>query len=267
MIKESAVYHFIDKGNQYALTIFNGGRFMQELSQWQNFGPNEIKALRPLILSLQCLLTVIKNNESFGAYISDNNNTFRFNMESHANGDSRLLLKAQATPGSSVDGICKFVKFQPNDNAPYTSILELKQTPLKEIVSFLISQSYQFDAHVEVFEENDLGIIITKFPHVTESLKDVAPLEEIFTNVLTSFSTEKSEEEVINQIASKGFTFLSIKRVNLKCRCTKDRLVMTFRNLDPDNLDEIFLEDPEVEVACDYCGKGYKITRKDLQIQ
>ena len=267
MIKESAVYHFIDKGNQYALTIFNGGQFMQELSQWQNFGTNEIKALRPLILSLQCLLTVIKNNESFGAYINDSENSFRFNMESHANGDSRLLLKSQAVPNSKIDGLCKFVKFQPNDNAPYTSILELKQTPLKEVVSNIITQSYQFDAHVEVFEENDLGIILTKFPHVKEPLKSVAPLEDIYTNVIASFSTEISEEEVINAIAKNGFTFLSMKRVTLKCRCTRDKLIITFRNLDPDNLDEIFQKDPEVEVNCDYCSKGFKITRKDLQIQ
>lgn len=267
MIKESAVYHFIDKGNQYALTIFNGGQFIQELGKWPNFGTSEINTLKPLVLSLQCLLTVIKNNESFGAYINNADNTFRFNMESHANGDSRLLLKTALAPTEKIDGLCKFVKFQPNDTTPYTSLLELKQTPLKEVVSHLISQSYQFDAHVEVFEENDLSIVVTKFPHVKEKLKEIVPFEDVFTNVVTSFSTQTDEENLIHSIAGDKFTFLSLKRVHLKCRCTRDKVVITFRNLAPDNLDEIFLEDPEIEVCCDYCGKAYQIKRKDLHIQ
>ena len=136
-----------------------------------NFGPNEIKVLRPLILSLQCLLTVIKNNESFGAYINNNDeHGLRFNMESHSDGSSRLLLKNQDQLPKNLNGICRFVKFQPNDNTPYTSLIELKKSSYKEVVSHIISQSYQFDANVEIFDENNLSVILTKFPHVKEPL-------------------------------------------------------------------------------------------------
>lgn len=266
MIKESAVYHFIDKGNQYALTIFNGSHFMQDLAKWQNFGPNEIKVLRPLILSLQCLLTVIKNNESFGAYVNSDEHGFRFNMESHSNGNSRLLLKHQDQLPEKLNGICRFVKFQPNDNAPYTSLIELKDSSYKEVVSQIISQSYQFDANVEIFDENNLSVILTKFPHVKEPLNKIADFDSIYKNIIDSFSTEEDEEKVIKKIAEGGYTFLSIKRVHLKCRCTRDKLVMTFRNLEPDSIKDIFEDGPEVEVNCDYCGKLYKIKEDDLKL-
>jgi redox-regulated HSP33 family molecular chaperone len=267
MIKESAVYHFIDKGNQYALTIFNGSHFMQDLAKWQNFGPNEIKVLRPLVLSLQCLLTVIKNNESFGAYINNDGHGLRFNMESHSNGNSRLLLKSQDELPEKLNGVCRFVKFQPNDTAPYTSLIELNDTSYKDVVTQIITQSYQFDANVEIFEENNLSIILTKFPHVKEPLEKVANYESIYKNVLESFAVGQDEESTIKQIADGGYTFLSIKRVNLQCRCTRDKLVMTFRNLAQSSQEEIFQDGPIVDVNCDYCGKLYQIKEDDLKVQ
>lgn len=267
MIKESAVYHFIDQKKQYALTIFNGSKFMLDLATWQNFSSKEITALRPLILSLQSMITVVKNNESFGAYVSNEDNSIKFNLEAHANGHSRLLLKNSIEIPEKLNGICRFIKFQPNESNPYTSIIELKNSSMREVTKKIIENSYQFDAHIEIIEENDLCFLMTKFPDYQGDFKKVLPSAEVNKKIVEQFATATDEEQLINSIQNLGYTFLSLKRIELKCTCSKDKVVMTFRSLTQDSKDELFEDTAEIEINCDYCGTPYKLKESDLKLQ
>ena len=109
--------------------------------------------LRDLVLSTQPMISLLKPNEGFGIYLDSEEPYFRWKIETNWNGNMRTLLAPEdfnIIP-SKVNGVCRLVKIPPNNQKPYTSLIELKQNKFNEIINGLylcISDTFIFDPYL-----------------------------------------------------------------------------------------------------------------------
>jgi molecular chaperone Hsp33 len=71
-------------------------------------------------------------------------------------------------------------------------------------------------------------------------------------------------EVIVNQFESCNFNYLGSKEVKFHCPCSKNRMMTNLLNLHHNDLEEVFADDNELEIRCDYCNNVYNISKADL---
>ena len=275
MLAESQLYSFLDRNNDFLIHFFEGQKLIQELVLIHELKDKGFLYLRDLVLSTQPMISLLKPNEGFGIYLDSEEPYFRWKIETNWNGNMRTLLAPEdfnIIP-SKIDGVCRLVKIPPNNQKPYTSFIELKQSQFNEVINGILSKSFQNKSVIKVSNVSDQSIMFMRLPKAsvdkesidsTPTLKEYLLLknnemQEIFQKALNK------SEEVIETFASKGYSLINQRKVHFHCPCSKDRMLFTLRNLYQNNKEGFFKPDETtIEMKCDYCKKLFNFCKEEI---
>ena len=268
MLNESRLLNFISNNKKISLQFFEGQKIIHDLALIHGVREQGFSYFRDIVLSTQPLMSLLKNNESFGIYIDSELPYFRFKVEMNKLGQMRtLMLPAEFNEHpSEITGLCRLAKTTPGQQAPYTSIIELDKINLKELTNHILLKSYQIEGEVFISEFSDQSVLIKKLP--VEEGEEVSVRQEwlkIQKEVINCFRAgHNNDEDIIKEIESLGYMYLGSQEARFKCNCSLDRMLTGIRSLARGDLDSVFEGSTEVEVKCDYCHKPYNINIKML---
>lgn len=273
-MQESRVYSFLDSKNNFTIHFLEGQKLIVDLVQTHNLGPTALAYYRDTLLSCLHLLSYLKPGESIGFYIDSEIPYFRFKVELSDNGNFRTLLLPEQFDSfpEKLTGVCRITKVFP-EKRPYTSIIQMNEQAPHDLINEVFKQSYQTNSEVLTSETTDQSIMVRKMPpanvnEVSAPDKYMA-LNEYILNKKKLFNGifEKSTsdiEQIVKHFESDTFAYLGSKQLKLTCSCSKDRMITNIMSLSHNDTNEIFHEDNEIEVRCDYCNTVYQITREDI---
>jgi molecular chaperone Hsp33 len=273
-MKESRLYSFLDTKKGFSIHFLEGTKLINDIYDTHNVGPNASSYYKNTILTAQHMLNFLKPGESLGVYIDSETPYFRFKIEMGYQGTMRTLLLPEEFSNfpETVSGVARITKIFPSQK-PYSSIIKLNESKANQVVNQVLTESYQTNSKVLISENQDQSIMVTKLPPTNVdkegnpeediSLDDFIISEAAFTKDL--FENHYDETEIIiNKFEHKGFNYLGSKEVKFHCPCSKDRMMTNLLNLHHNDLNDVFADDPQIEIRCDYCNTLYEITREDL---
>lgn len=169
-------------------------------------------------------------------------------------------------------GKLSVTRFTP-EKTTYTSQTDLVSGEVAEDLAYYLLTSEQVASTVSlgVLVKNDYtiaaagGFLVQALPGAND--EDLARVEANITQIgpITSYLQQHPQAEGLIDIVLGGMHYKELYRQDLywQCTCSKDRFIralLTLREADKKAL----LEDPQVEMTCQYCGKKYVVTHDEL---
>jgi molecular chaperone Hsp33 len=275
MLAESQLYSFLDRNNDFLIHFFEGQKLIQDLVLTHNLKEKGFSYFRDLILSTQPMISLLKPKEGFGIYLDSEEPYFRWKIETNWNGNMRALLipeEFNLTP-SKVNGTCRLVKLPPNNQKPYTSLIELKQSQFGDIINGILANSFQNRSVIKISDVSDQSIMLMKLPKTEidkETIEETLSLKEYLllkNNEIQGIFQEafNKPEEIINKFTSNGYSLINQRKVQFHCPCTKDRMLFTIRNLYLNNKENFFKPNEiTIDMKCDYCKKLFSFSKDEI---
>ncbi|MBP5297125.1 MAG: Hsp33 family molecular chaperone HslO, partial [Bacteriovoracaceae bacterium] len=146
----SHLYSFLDDAHNLNAHFLEGTALIQELEEKHIFTDAGKAYFEHCLLSCLPLVSFLKYGESLGIYFDSEDPYFRFKIELNAYGKVRALLLPEnfnACP-LTFSGQVRLAKIMAPGQRPYTSVLEIKQLPISEVINQILTQSYQAPAKV-----------------------------------------------------------------------------------------------------------------------
>jgi molecular chaperone Hsp33 len=228
---------------------------------------------RDTFLGLLPIVFFLKPGESLGIYLDCEDPYFRLKIETNSAGHTRTLLLPEDFNEfpMRLSGQVRVTKIFPSGKLPYTSMIELKEVPSKDVINRIFAETYQTDTEVLVSEASDQSVMVTKLPPMNSRLQGQDSVSrqqfmaahrpfllDVFAQALTDI------EAIVKRFEDQGFSYLGSRQIDFFCPCSQERMVMNLRGLYAADLDSLFSDQNEIEIACDYCRKRYVITRSDV---
>lgn len=275
VLKESRLFNFINKDKTFAISFLEGQKVIHDLALIHSVNNQGFGFFRDCTLSILPLINFLKPQENMGIFIDSESPYFRFKMEMNSAGYFRTLILPEEFPEvpKKISGNLRTAKQFPSSKMPYTSIIEIKNRNIKEIINDFFAKSYQMKSQIILSNESDQVVLVTKLPEVNVDKEEIiesisiesyiASNEEKFKKVFSQALNE--EAEIQKAFESMGYDFLTATEVSFKCNCSRDRMVMGIASVVKSNgFDNIFHNDASVETKCDYCKTNYLITRDEV---
>lgn len=273
-MKESRLYSFLESKIGFSIHFLEGTKLIDDIYKTHNVGPNASSYYKNTILTAQHMLNFLKPGESLGVYIDSEEPYFRFKIEMGYQGTMRTLLLPEEFSEfpEEVTGVARISKIFPSQT-PYTSIIKLNNTKADEVVNQILTESYQTNSQVLISDDKDQSIMITKLPPInvdkegnaeddTSMAEFIKQQKGLINDIFTKHYDDT--ELFIKRFAEIGFSYLGSKEVSFHCPCSKNRMMTNLLNLHHNDLNEVFAEDKQIEIRCDYCNTLYEITKDDL---
>jgi molecular chaperone Hsp33 len=222
------------------------------------------------------MFTYLKPGEGLGIYLDSESPYFRFKIEMSEQGQMRTLLLPENFNEfpSVINGKCRLVKTVPSETHPYTSIVDLVNTNLNDVVNKILKDSYQLPSQVFLSQDSDQSILLLKLPSINiDKIQTnyTLSVEEFWNKHQLEFNkifSEHSQDyaEIQKAFEQLGFLFLGSKEVVFKCNCSRERMVNGIWNLVKSaGIDQVFLPDEsEIETKCDYCQTVYTLLKTEF---
>lgn len=274
-MKESRLYSFLDSKKGFSYHFLEGTKLIQDIYKIHNVGPHASSYYKNTILTAQQMLNFLKAGESLGVYIDSEEPYFRFKIEMGHQGTMRTLLLPEefsAFP-DKITGIGRISKIFPQ-LSPYTSIVKLNNIEASEVINQILLESYQTNSQILISDQQDQSLMVTKLPPINVDkeghAEDDVTLSDFIQNqknfIDDLFSRHEDDTQIIvNNFEQLGFSYLGSKEVKFHCPCSKNRMITNLLNLSHNDINDVFNNDNEIEIRCDYCNTLYHITKKDLK--
>lgn len=273
MLPTSRLYSFLDHKNGFNIHFLEGQKLIQDLAITHPMQGSGLAYFRDTFLGLMPLIFFLKPGESVGIYIDSNEPYFRLKIETNSAGHTRTLLLPEEFNSfpMALNGQARLTKIFQNQKNPYTSVVELNNVKTKDVINKILSESYQTNSEVIVGELSDQSIMVTKLPPINVNKDhDPTPSREEYIKTKSSFFHDVFEaahsdiEIIVKTFEEQGLSYLGSRQVDFFCPCSHERIVLSLRGMYAKDLDELFQEDKEVEVKCDYCKTKYIVSRNDI---
>jgi len=275
MLAESQLYTFLDRKHNFLIHFFEGQKLIQELILTHNIKGNGFSYFRDLVLSFQPMMTLLKPHEGFGVYIDSEEPYFRWKIETNWNGQMRTLMVPESldiTP-TNISGVCRFTKIPPGNKKPYTSFIELKKTPFDQVVNNILKKSFQIDCKITTSETSDQSFMILDLPNENidkQPLENKISLNEYMALINKDLqkifkSGFNDDEKIIHAFESLEISFINKRNILFNCPCSKERMLLTLKNLWEQNKKSFFKEGEKmIEMKCDYCKKHFCFSKEEI---
>lgn len=268
MLKESALYTFIDDQNDYIIHFLEGQKLVLDFVLRRGHTKEGIDFYRNLLLSTELMTSLLKRGEAIGVYIDSPNPLFNYKIEIDFHGSYRSVLVPSNFSAFSpkITGQLRLVKTYPNKR-PYSSIIEINNQTVDELITQVLKKSYQVESYINVSKISDQGVLIIKLP--TPPRKEpvnITPREywfkyqQLFSSIFTA--AYNSTELIVERFMNEGMKYLGAKELVFKCGCSEERMRENLMKIQNVSIEEIFGNDDSLEITCDYCNKKYTITKK-----
>lgn len=208
-----------------------------------------------------------------------------------------------SSPSPLISGLLRFQKYLPQGKIPYTTHLQLEQQTHEQAFAELLSKSFQIDAHLlhnsATSSDSSLdsfcqSIFIHKLPPTHPHFSSNMPVQHNnfpgpqiehnfkINNISDQASSQEFSEahhgffehifssqlnqfkDIVDAFELIGFNYLNSKTINLSCTCSLDKITSSLFNMYQGNLNELFGNDTELSINCDYCKKKYLLTKSSF---
>lgn len=273
-LNQSRLYYFIDSQNGIAFNFLEGQRIVHDLVLLQKLNGSAFAFNRNVVLSLLPLNAFLKPSEAMGLFIDSERPYFRFKLETNYTGTFRTMLLPEEFSDlpSNIHGKCRITKILPKTVEPYLSIIDLNGENEVDMINKILQQSYQVKAKVLLSESSDQSILINVLPRQEYDKKDgtkATSLSEILLErqkqllkVMDKGLME--EQQIIKAFEDIGLNYLSSKEIKFFCPCSKQQMVGNLQRLPQNDVKQIFKEDGNIHISCDYCKQEYTILPEDV---
>ena len=274
MVQESVLHSFLDNDHDLLLHFLDGRKLLDDLTSVHRLGEQGRTFFREFVLTVEPLVSMLQGGEMFGCYLDSEKPYFRLKLEAHHHGAVRSLLLPDdfdAFP-ESLDGIFRLVQVLAGKSKPYTSVVKLDHTPIRELVDLVLVNSFQIAARVLLDAHADKSILLAKLPPLRrrEPTPSLETWQESHREVLAALFTARTDlpEGVPAVLTPLGLRYLGGRIIRFSCDCSRERMF--------DNLLGMFRSDPaslfdpgaeHLEVRCDYCRTTYEFTRQEFESQ
>ncbi len=273
MLAVSRLYSFLDHKNGFNVHFLEGQKIIHDLVLLHPMKGSGFAYFRDTFLGLLPIIFFLKPGETLGIYVDSEDPYFRLKIETGSTGHTRTLLLPEEFNvfPMKITGKIRITKMVAGQNAPYTSMLDLKEIETKDVINQILKDSYQTNSEVVVSELSDQSVMITKLPPLnTNSNIDETVSRKEYIKKHSAFFHDVFEsapddiEKIVKLFEDHGLAYLGSRQISLFCPCTKDRMVLNLRGLYSNDTDELFADKEFVEVKCDYCKKVYEITKAEV---
>lgn len=270
MLHQSQLYTFIDKDRKFALYFLEGQKLIHDLVLAHNPKQAGFSYFRTIVLSVQLMLGLLKQRESFCVYIDSESPYFRLKIEMNAMGLMRAMMYSDlldSTP-ENVTGQLRLLKFLPSSEMPYQSIVSLDGVDAGEIINEVLQRSYQVKSRISVSKDSDQSFMLHQLPlSAKETPADMdavfaqyaGPLNDVMKQALMD------EDAIAGAMEKIGFKFLASKPVEFRCGCSRQQMIENLKKVANTSDAPLFGPGQDVlETVCQYCGAAYQITQHDI---
>ncbi|MFG1483047.1 Hsp33 family molecular chaperone HslO [Halobacteriovorax sp. HFRX-2_2] len=275
MIKESRLFNFINKEKTFAISFLEGQKVIHDLALIHSVNNQGFGFFRDCTLSILPIINFLKPQENMGIFIDSENPYFRFKLEMNQAGFFRTLILPEDLPAvpEKISGKLRTAKQFPYSKTPYSSIINVDNRSIKELMNDFFDKSYQMKSQVIISDDSDQVMLVTKLPEVnvdkeevveSVSLKDyIKQNKENFDNIFKQALNEDNEIQKVFE--ALDFDFLKSTEIKFKCNCSRDRMVTGVAGVvRSSGFADVFHNDASIETKCDYCKTAYLITKEEV---
>ncbi len=276
MLLESRLYSFIDQTNGFTVHFVEGQKFISDMAITHGLKAEGFQFFRDSLLAFQHMIAFLKPGESLGIYVDSDTPYFRFKLEMNEIGQMRTLLLPDDFNQfpKLINGKCRVVKTVPHETHPYTSVVDLVNTSLEDVVNKILRDSYQLQSQIFLSTTSDQSLMISKLPSINiqkiqtnynMSVKEFwSKNYEAFAQVFSAHS--QAYAEIQQSFEACNLLLLSSKQITFQCNCSRERMVNGIMSLiRSSGIDQVFLpEETEIETKCDYCKSVYILKKAEF---
>jgi molecular chaperone Hsp33 len=274
-LPKSILYNFLSEKYGLSAHFLEGSKLINDLYLRSDLKAQGLAYIRDLVLSIQALTSFLAPDEGFGLYIDSEVPYFRFKIEANQSGHYRTLLLPHGFDEfpAYITGICRLTKTFQNDTQPYTSIIQLEQTPFRDVLSKILSESYQISGVNHLSTDSDQSLLLVSIPprHLkhfnAQSYISAENFWEEKKVVIKDFFKQASldRKSIIEFFSRQEFTYLGEKEMRFYCPCSREKMIEGLKSLELSTQEDLFQDQDSIETKCDYCQTYYLIVKSDLE--
>jgi len=167
---------------------------------------------------------------------------------------------------------------------PYVGVSQIVNGEIGEDIAYYYYTSEQTPSVVvlgvslgpDMRVKNAGGYMIQLLPEASENfitkleakIKAMRPMTELLAG---GMNLKRIAKLIYEDIDSKNdlaliedYSVYEEKKISYKCNCNKNKFYKGLMTIDKKELEEIFIEKPELEVECHFCRKKYSFTKDEL---
>ena len=278
---------FLLGGDQVRGAILNGTRMVNEMRANHGLGVLETLVLGRAYLGIALMAAGLKGSDRVAMQINCSGPIKGLSVEANAFGDVRGSLKRVpipvAAPLEDFDlarffgaGLLSVTRTLQDAKQPFTGQVELRYGNIAQDLAhyYLTSEqvhtafnlSIQFDKGGEV--KGAGGLFLQALPRAEDRLTaDLETLVLHFPSLGEVFAGERTPERVAAEaFAAYSPKFLSDRRVEFMCHCSRERLQRLLAMLPIDDLRDLRDNGPfPVEMRCHNCSTPYEFSREEME--
>jgi molecular chaperone Hsp33 len=271
ILQPSGIYSFIDHKHSYVWYLLDGQKMLADIAVSQSLTANAQSFFRQNLLSVLPMTHLLKRGEGLGLYLDGDEPYFRWKCELNASGLFRTLLMPfdfDDCP-EKMTGLCRVSKLLPAPKKSYTSVIKINELPLNEVINQVLRESYQVDAFIQVSAMQDQSLMVLRLGgKPTISPKEYRLQHQLAITELIDLNWNQLSAEELGKKLPEPFEFVHHRPVEFSCPCHKERfmdsLLLSIGNDASRVHAELYNENKELFITCDYCKKNYIITEEDL---
>lgn len=151
---------------------------------------------------------------------------------------------------------------------PYTSIVPLVSTNLKEALNYYFYQSEQLETYTDMavlFDEGGRvsfagGYMVQVMGGATQEAKELISSRAAFLPPMEELVNKRPEDISVELLKGMEPRILGLKEIEYYCPCNEEIAKASLLLLSEEELSEILKEGP-AEVVCKFCGKVYRFSQ------
>lgn len=164
------------------------------------------------------------------------------------------------------------ITITPDKGQRYQGIIALESGTLAACLEDYFEQSEQLKTRVWLSAQPDVcaaGLLIQVLPDSQGSVEDtdgwgrICQLSDTLRDdELQTLDNEEILHRLYHEEVVRVFPATDIK---FRCTCSAYRTLEAIVSMGKEEIEEIFMEQPQITVRCEFCNAGYEVTHDDIQ--
>ncbi len=151
---------------------------------------------------------------------------------------------------------------------PYQGIVPLEEDNLAGVLRTYFTQSEQLETRLWLFANKNYaaGLFIQELPNQESYKADWERIEMLAATVTEEEMMSLDSDEILYRLFNEEKVRLyEPEQIEFSCNCSSQKISGTLLALGRRELDTIFQERDDIEVACQFCGKQYCFDKVDIE--
>lgn len=260
---------------------------VREMSSVQQMGPLATLATGRAVTGALLMSSVLRDGQVVGLHFKGDGALGSVFAEASYEGEARGWCDH---PGADIPlknghfdiaggvglGFLHVTRSQPFQQSPHVSSVQMVSGEIGDDLAYYLHQSLQIPSVIALGASTNIqgsleisgGVLLELMPGAPESA--IANLEKqvSLARPLSALLKAGADERAILENFTGLIAMTEIPHdyeIKFTCRCSVDRVERSLTLVGVDSLKDLLNDDKDTEVRCEFCGRGYLVTRARLQ--